>query len=67
MHELEIRFVDGGELNFNQSFLQFNVKKKHRRRVLFCSALTLLGPQAPCNIFIFFSVFFVLEINYEKL
>ena len=34
MSKLEIRLVDGGELNFNQSFLQFNVKKKYRRRVL---------------------------------
>ena len=28
MLELEIELVDGGELNFNQSFLKFNVKKK---------------------------------------
>ena len=28
MPELEIELVDGGELNFNQSFLQVNVKKK---------------------------------------
>ena len=28
MPELEIGLVDGSELNFNQSFLQFNVKKK---------------------------------------
>ena len=28
MPELEIGLVDGGELNFNQSFLKFNVKKK---------------------------------------
>ena len=28
MPELEIRLVDGGELNFNQSFLKFNVQKK---------------------------------------
>ena len=28
MPELDIRLVDGGELNFDQSFLQFNVKKK---------------------------------------
>ena len=33
MAELEIGFADGGELNFNQFFLQFNVKKKYRRRV----------------------------------
>ena len=32
LEELEIGFVDGGELNFNQSFLQFNVKKKKYRR-----------------------------------
>ena len=34
MPELEIRLVDVGELNFDQSFLQFNVKKKYMRRVL---------------------------------
>ena len=29
MPELEIGIVnDGGELNFNQSFLKFNIKKK---------------------------------------
>ena len=28
MPELEIGFVDGDELNFDQSFLQFNVKKE---------------------------------------
>ena len=28
MPELNIGLVDGGELNFDQSFLQFNVKKK---------------------------------------
>ena len=28
MPELEIGLVDGGKLNFNQSFLKFNVKKK---------------------------------------
>ena len=28
MPELEIGHVDGGEFNFNQSFLQFNLKKK---------------------------------------
>ena len=28
MSELEIRLVEGGELNFDQSSLQFNVKKK---------------------------------------
>ena len=28
MTELEKGLVDGGELNFNQSFLQFNVKTK---------------------------------------
>ena len=27
MSELEIGLVDGGEMNFDQSFLQFNVKK----------------------------------------
>ena len=27
MPELNIGLVDGGELNFDQSFLQFNVKK----------------------------------------
>ena len=35
MPELDIGVVDGGELNFDQSFLQFNVKKKiYMRRVL---------------------------------
>ena len=28
MPEPEIGFADGGKLKFNQSFLQFNVKKK---------------------------------------
>ena len=28
MPELEIGLVDGGRLNFNQSLLKFNVKKK---------------------------------------
>ena len=28
MPEFEIGIVDGGELNFNQSFLRFNIKKK---------------------------------------
>ena len=28
MPKLEIGLVDGGELNFDQSFLKFNVKKK---------------------------------------
>ena len=28
MPELEIGLVDGGELNFNQSFLQFDVKER---------------------------------------
>ena len=34
MPELEIGLVDGGELNFNQYFLKFNVKKKYSRRVI---------------------------------
>ena len=34
MSELEIGLVDWGELNFNQSFLRFNVKKKYRRTVI---------------------------------
>ena len=29
MPELGIGLADGGELNFNQSFLNFNVKKKN--------------------------------------
>ena len=29
MPELEIGLLDGGELNFDQSFMQFNVKKKN--------------------------------------
>ena len=28
MSELEIGLVDGGELNINQFFLQFNIKEK---------------------------------------
>ena len=28
MPELDIGLADGGELNFDESFLQFNVKKK---------------------------------------
>ena len=28
MPELDIELVDGGNLNFGQSFLQFNVKKE---------------------------------------
>ena len=28
MSELKIGLADGGELNFNETFLQFNVKKK---------------------------------------
>ena len=33
MPELEIELVDGGELNFEQSFLKCNVKKKNMGRV----------------------------------
>ena len=29
MPELDIGILDGGELNFDQSFLQFNLKKKN--------------------------------------
>ena len=29
MPELEIGLVDGGDLNFDKSFLQFNLKKKN--------------------------------------
>ena len=32
MPELEIGLADGGELNFNQYFLKFNVKKKIQSR-----------------------------------
>ena len=40
MPELKIGLLDGGELNFDQSFMQFNVKKKkYRRRVLLDLAL----------------------------
>ena len=28
MFELEIELIDGGELNFDKSFLHFDVKKK---------------------------------------
>ena len=34
MPELEIGLVDGGKMNFNQSFLKVNIKKKCRRRVI---------------------------------
>ena len=34
MPELDVRVVDWGELNFDQSFLQFNVKEKYIQRVL---------------------------------
>ena len=34
MPELEIGLVDVSELNFDQSLLQFNAKKKLMRRVL---------------------------------
>ena len=33
MLELELGLVDGGELNFDKSFLQFNIKKIIMRRV----------------------------------
>ena len=40
MPELEIGLVDGGELSFDPSFLQFNVKKKIYSRFDFkCSIL----------------------------
>ena len=29
MPELDVGLVDGGELNFDQSFMQFNVEKKN--------------------------------------
>ena len=35
MFELEIGLADRGELNFNQSFLKFNVKKKNTGEELF--------------------------------
>ena len=41
MPELEIGHVDGGNLNFDISFLQFNPKKKYMRRFLL--DLTLNG------------------------
>ena len=34
MPELEIGLVDGGDLNFDKSFLQFNVKKKKYLRIV---------------------------------
>ena len=34
MPQLEIGLVDDRELNFDQSFLQFNAKKKYMQRVL---------------------------------
>ena len=33
MLELEIGFVDGGEINSDKPFLQFNVKKNYMQRV----------------------------------
>ena len=33
MPKLQIGLVDGGELNFNQHFLKFNIKKKIQARV----------------------------------
>ena len=33
MFELEIELIDGGELNFDKSFLHFNVKKKYMPRI----------------------------------
>ena len=35
MQELEIGLVDRGEFSFNQSFLQFNVKKKIQAKSYF--------------------------------
>ena len=35
MPELEIGLVDEGELNFNQSFLKFNAKKKIQEKNYF--------------------------------
>ena len=32
--ELEIGVADGNELNFDQSLLQFNAKKKYMRKIL---------------------------------
>ena len=34
MPKIEIVLVDGGKLNFDKSFLQFNRKKKNIQRVL---------------------------------
>ena len=34
MPEIETGLLDGGELNFDQYFLQFNVTKKYMQRVL---------------------------------
>ena len=34
MPKLEIGFADGSELNFDQSFLQFNAKKQNTGKVL---------------------------------
>ena len=32
--EFEVALTDGGELNFDQSFLHFNVKKKYMQKLL---------------------------------
>ena len=36
MAELEIKLVDGSETNFDETFLQFNVKKKYELSVMQC-------------------------------
>ena len=34
MSELDVGLVDEGELNYNQSFVKFNVRKECRQRVI---------------------------------
>ena len=34
MPEFDIGLADGGELNFDKSFLQFNLKKKYMGKVI---------------------------------
>ena len=41
MLELELGFVDGGELNFDKSFLQFNIKKKIYAKSYFKRTLSI--------------------------
>ena len=39
MLEFEVGLVDGGKMNFDQSFLPFNVKKKKKKKKNTCKQL----------------------------